>query len=111
MGSMGSLEGTRSRSASTKCYILTCIHASLVQRFSEREWAGFIFLNRFLQQRTDLLLKLVRDDGEAVDRGLVVGDPGVLHEGAASEVVEVIARIRLVIHVEKQFRGCESNST
>lgn len=51
-----------------------------------------------------LLLQLIRDDGECADRHLVVGDVLLLEVSAAGELVEIVARLHLGLHLAENGR-------
>lgn len=81
------------------------VHAGLVQLLGQHERLGLVGLDGLLDHRPQLLLEHVSDDAEGGDRGLVVGDVGLLEEVAAGELVEVVARLDRGVHLLQDV-GC-----
>lgn len=64
-----------------------------------------VLLRRLLDHHPQLLLQFIRDLAESGQRRFVVGNDALLHELAAGEVVEVVARLHRGVHVLQHLRG------
>ena len=86
-------------------YTLTLVHTSLVQILRESERFRLVRCTFLFDAGPQLILQLVANFSECVHAGLVVRDDGRLEETAASEIVKVVARLHLGIHVLQQPGG------
>ena len=87
--------------------LLTPVHAALIQRFNQPERFALVALYRLLDASSQLDLQIVIDHAESVNARLVVRYNCVPDEAAAGELVKVVARIDIRIHVSENRRSCE----
>lgn len=82
----------------------TLVETTLVEVLEVGERSDLGLFGLLLDKDPQLLLQLVRDFRELADRRLVVGDHSVLQERAAGELVKVLARVHVLVHVVQNIR-------
>ena len=85
--------------------LLTLVHARLEEFLHEAERLPVLWTDRLFYDGTQLLLQLVIHYAEAVYRRLLVRNQRILHELAASELVEIVAWLYGWIHAVQDAGG------
>jgi len=89
--------------------LLTLVHARFEEVLHEAEGLPVLWTDWLFYDGTQLLLQLVIDNAEAVYRRLLVRNQRVLHELAACELVEIVARLYGWIHAVQDAGGCNTH--
>lgn len=89
--------------------LLTLVHARLEEVLHEAEGLPVLWTDRLFDDGTQLFLQLVIDNAEAVYRRLLVRNQRILHELAACELVEIVARLYGWIHAVQDAGGCNTH--
>lgn len=69
----------------------TLVHARFEKVLGQTEGLSFIFTSLLANQGAQLFLQQVPDDGESIDRHLLVGNVCVLDKVSTGKVVKIIA--------------------
>lgn len=91
--------------SSQNSWILTLIHAGLVEQIGKTEMLGFSVRSIGCDDVLQLLLQLVRNDAECTNGHLIIGNVLLLKVGTAGELIEIIAWFNLRLNLAQHLGG------